>query len=402
MQTIKKIYKSGYGPSSSHTIGPGAAASRFRDEHPEASGFRVTLYGSLAATGKGHCTDRAVEKALAPRSAEIIWQPEVFLPRHPNGMRFESMDADGRIIADWLVYSTGGGEINDFTHPETQPAVYPHKSMNEILDWCHETGKSLWEYAFEYESDTLFAYLSDVWETMNESISRGLDNEGILPGGLKLARKASAYHVKSRSFSGSLKTKTLVFSYALAVSEENAAGGWVVTAPTCGSCGVMPAVLKYMKDRFDFSDRKITRALATGGLIGNLVKRNASISGAEVGCQGEIGTACAMAAAAMTQLLGGSPAQIEYAAEIGLEHHLGLTCDPIAGLVQIPCIERNAFASARAMNAATFALLSDGQHLVSFDKIVRTMKQTGQDLPSIYRETSAGGLAAAADDAEGE
>jgi len=228
---------------------------------------------------------------------------------------------------------------------------------------------------------------------MKDSIHRGIENEGILPGGLGLARKASSYFVKAKNFSGSLKGKTLIFSYALAVTEENAAGGKIVTAPTCGSSGVVPAVLKYLQESFSFSDDKILRALATAGLIGNIVKENASISGAKVGCQGEIGTACAMASAAATQLLGGTPNQIEYAAEMGIEHHLGLTCDPINGLVQVPCIERNAFAAERSLNTSTYALLSDGRHLVSFDKIVKTMNQTGHDLPSIYKETSEGGMA---------
>jgi L-serine dehydratase len=235
--------------------------------------------------------------------------------------------------------------------------------------------------------------MKKVWDTMQKAIKRGLEAEGVLPGGLHISRKAASYYIKSKSFSGSLKKKTLTFSYALAVSEENATGGKVVTAPTCGSAGVVPAVLYRLKESLDFSDKKIMRALMTAGIFGNIVKENASISGAEVGCQGEVGTACAMAAAAAAQLLGGTPQQIEYAAEMGIEHHLGLTCDPIGGLVQVPCIERNAFAAEKALNAATYALLSDGRHLISFDKIVKTMNQTGHDIPSIYRETSEGGMA---------
>jgi L-serine dehydratase len=265
--------------------------------------------------------------------------------------------------------------------------------MKDILVWTKNSGRSFWEYVEFVEGADIYFYLADVWNTMQKSILRGIENEGILPGGLGLARKASSYFVKAKNFSGSLKGKTLIFSYALAVTEENAAGGKIVTAPTCGSSGVVPAVLKHLQESFSFSDDKILRALATAGLVGNIVKENASISGAKVGCQGEIGTACAMASAAATQLLGGTPNQIEYAAEMGIEHHLGLTCDPINGLVQVPCIERNAFAAERALNTSTFALLSDGRHLVSFDKIVKTMNQTGHDLPSIYKETSEGGMA---------
>jgi len=265
--------------------------------------------------------------------------------------------------------------------------------MKDLISWSKKSGRSFWEYVELTEGKEIYDYLRDVWSIMQDSIKRGIDSEGILPGGLGLARKASSYFVRAKNFSGSLKEKTLIFSYALAVTEENASGGKIVTAPTCGSSGVVPAVLKYLQDSFTFSDEKILRALATAGLIGNIVKENASISGAKVGCQGEIGTACAMASAAATQLLGGTPYQIEYAAEMGIEHHLGLTCDPINGLVQVPCIERNAFAAERALNTSTFALLSDGRHLVSFDKIVKTMNQTGHDLPSIYKETSEGGMA---------
>ena len=394
MDSISKIYKIGHGPSSSHTMGPRKAAGIFKLRFPEADHFRVFLYGSLAATGKGHLTDVAVAEELKPVRSEIFFKPETILELHPNALKFEALDNSGKILGNWTAYSIGGGDIIDDENPgRSENNVYPHTRMKDILEWCNENGRQFWEYVAEFDSPDLWPHLTEVWEVLTDSIHRGLENEGVLPGSIKLPRKASSYLVKANGFKGSVKRRSQVFAYALAVAEENAAGGKVVTAPTCGSCGVMPAVLYLLKKSYGFSEIKIQRALATAGLIGNLVKENASISGAEVGCQGEIGTACAMASAAATQLFGGTPAQIEYAAEMGLEHHLGLTCDPISGLVQIPCIERNAFAAARALDANNFAILSDGRHQVSFDKVVLTMKQTGKDLPSLYRETSGGGLA---------
>ena len=393
MESIKEIYRIGNGPSSSHTIGPKKAAEIFKSKYPEANSFNVTLYGSLAATGKGHLTDVALTQALHPQNLNIDWKPEVFLTKHPNSLKLEAFDLDRNLLGDWTVYSVGGGKITDFESDESENKVYDLTTMKDLISWSKKTGRSFWEYVELAEGKEIYDYLREVWVIMQDSIKRGIDSEGILPGGLGLARKASSYYVRAKNFSGSLKEKTLIFSYALAVTEENASGGKIVTAPTCGSSGVVPAVLKYLQDSFTFSDEKILRALATAGLVGNIVKENASISGAKVGCQGEIGTACAMASAAATQLLGGTPYQIEYAAEMGIEHHLGLTCDPINGLVQVPCIERNAFAAERALNTSTFALLSDGRHLVSFDKIVKTMNQTGHDLPSIYKETSEGGMA---------
>lgn len=393
MESIKEIFRIGNGPSSSHTMGPKKAAVIFKSKYDNAASYTAVLYGSLAATGKGHLTDTAIIKAFEPKEVTIEWKPEVFLPKHPNGLKLEALDSDKKVIGNWTVYSVGGGKITDFESDETENKLYDLTMMADILAWTKKTGKSFWEYVESVEGAEIYDYLREVWNVMCNSIKRGIENEGILPGGLGLARKASSYFVKAKNYSGSLKGKTLIFSYALAVAEENASGGLISTAPTCGSCGVVPAVLKYLQESFSFSDEKILRALATAGLFGNIVKENASISGAKVGCQGEIGTACSMASAAATQLLGGTPNQIEYAAEMGIEHHLGLTCDPINGLVQVPCIERNAFASERALNTSTFALLSDGRHLVSFDKIVKTMNQTGHDLPSIYKETSEGGLA---------
>lgn len=393
MESIKEIYRIGNGPSSSHTMGPKKAAAQFLKNNSDSVKFKATLYGSLAATGKGHLTDVAIEDVFENHSLEIIWKPSVFLPEHPNGMKFEAFDKADKLTKEWTVFSVGGGKISDFSSEEEIIHVYPHNNMAEILEWTSKNGHSFWEYVEHYEGPEIFDFLLDAWNIMVDSINRGLEEDGTLPGGLNVKRKASSYSVKAKSYTGSLHSKTLIFAYALAVAEENAAGGLMVTAPTCGSSGVVPAVLYRLKKSYEFSDKKIAKAMATAGLIGAIVKQNASISGAEVGCQGEIGTACAMASAAATQLLGGTPSQIEYAAEMGIEHHLGLTCDPIAGLVQVPCIERNAFAAERALNTATYALLSDGNHLISFDKIVKTMKQTGHDLPSIYKETSEGGMA---------
>lgn len=396
MKSIKEVYRIGTGPSSSHTMGPRKAAEMFLARHPEAAKFKVTLYGSLAATGKGHMTDVAIIDTLKPVApVEIIWQPKVFLPFHPNGMTFAAFGANGKLIENWTVYSIGGGalaENNDAPSVESRD-VYDMNSMTEILEWCEHSGRSYWEYVRQCEDPDVWDYLNEVWKTMVDSIHRGLEEEGVLPGPLNLRRKASTYYIRATGYKQSLQSRGLVFAYALAVSEENASGGKIVTAPTCGSCGVMPAVLYHLYKSRDFSITRILRALATGGLVGNIVKFNASISGAEVGCQGEVGVACAMASAASNQLFGGSPAQIEYAAEMGLEHHLGMTCDPVCGLVQIPCIERNAYAAARALDANLYSSFTDGMHRVSFDKVVQVMKQTGHDLPSLYKETSEGGLA---------
>lgn len=406
MRSLRELYRIGRGPSSSHTMGPAAAARDFI-EGPGGAGqkFRVTLYGSLAATGKGHLTDAAVLDVLGTDRTEIVWKPETILPRHPNGMKCEALDGEACVTAAVLYFSTGGGEVlgplpvengkevsSDFAEA---PAVSPYsaKTIREILPRIESEGKTLWEYVFEHEDRDLPAYLAGVWGVMQEAIDRGIENEGLLPGPLKLSRKAASYLMKSRNAAGFVGKISITFAYALAVSEENASGGVVVTAPTCGSSGILPAVLRTLQETYQFSEQRIVRALATAGLIGNLVKTNGSISGAEVGCQGEVGTACAMAAAAAAQLLGGTPRQIEYAAEMGLEHHLGLTCDPVLGLVQVHCIERNAVAATRAIDAASYALLSDGRHMVSFDEVVDTMLQTGRDMSGTYRETSTGGLA---------
>ena len=395
MESIKQIYRIGHGPSSSPTMGPMRAARMFLERNRGAVRFNVTLYGSLAATGKGHMTDAAILEVLSPvAKTNITWEPKVFLPFHPNGILFQSFDESGEELDNWTIYSIGGGTLANETYNElTQGQVYEMHTIKDIQAWCEKTGHSYWEYVEQCEGPQIWDYLAEVWEVMQQAVRNGLEAEGILPGGLGIRRKASDYMIRAKGYGSSIKSRGMVYAYALAVSEENACGGKIVTAPTCGSCGVMPAVLYHLKESRDFRDSRILRALATAGLFGNVVRTNASVSGAEVGCQGEVGVACAMAAAAASQLFGGTPAQIEYAAEMGLEHHLGLTCDPVCGLVQIPCIERNAFAAARALDANTFSNFSDGKHRVSFDQVVEVMRQTGNDLPSLYKETSEGGLA---------
>lgn len=395
MESIKGIYRIGYGPSSSHTMGPRRAAELFAERCPGAASYRVTLYGSLAATGRGHMTDHAIEEVLTPHApVEIVWKPDVVLDYHSNGMLFEGIDKSGSTIDSWQVFSVGGGALWWEGMAQDAPRqLYQMSTLREIQKWCERTGASYWEYVQNCEGEAIWDYLAEVWETMKAAILRGLEAEGTLPGGLGMRRKASDYLIRAKGNSSSAASRGRVISYALAVCEENACGGRIVTAPTCGSCGILPAVLYHLMITRDFRESRILRALATAGLIGNVVRTNASISGAQVGCQGEVGVACAMAAAAACQLFGGSPAQIEYAAEMALEHHLGLTCDPVCGLVQIPCIERNAFAATRALDAKTYAMFSDGRHRVSFDKVVEVMRRTGHDLPSLYKETAEGGLA---------
>ena len=402
MKSLKELYKVGKGPSSSHTMGPQKAAKIFLEKNRSASSFDVVLYGSLAATGKGHMTDVAISEVLeevAP--VNIIWRPQVFLPYHPNGMDFKAYDADRNVVDEWTVYSIGGGALSEGKGADDMfntPEVYELNTMTDVMKWCERTGRNYWEYVQLNEDESLWDYLDVVWQTMKQSVLRGIKHEGRLPGPLNLPRKAPTYYIKASGYKQSLQARGLVYAYALAVSEENASGGTIVTAPTCGTCGVLPAVLYHIANGNEFDDIQILHALATAGLVGNIVKQNASISGADVGCQGEVGVACAMASAAACQLFGGSPSQIEYAAEMGLEHHLGMTCDPICGLVQIPCIELNAFAATRALDANLYASFSDGHHRVSFDRVVEVMKRTGHDIPSLYKETSEGGLASGFND----
>jgi len=396
MESIRELYRIGQGPSSSHTIGPSRAAERFQRMQPGAAAFRVTLFGSLAATGKGHMTDAAIRQALLPAAVEILWEPHQALPRHQNGMLFEALDAGGEILGDWKAYSPGGGAIFGEEEAAVQHHVYELDSMRDILKYCTQQGMAFWEYVEQCEGQDIWEYLTEVRKAMWAAIDRGIHAAAALTGGLGVSRKAWMFYRKVRLNGPNLiQPEGFLPAYALAVSEENAAGGEIVAAPTCGSSGVLPAVLRHVQESVECREEAILRGLATAGLVGNLIKHNASISGAAVGCQGEIGAACAMAAAAATQLLGGTIRQIEYAAEMGLEHHLGLTCDPVDGLVQIPCIERNVFAATRALNCANFANFSDGSHRVSFDEVMQVMKQTGHDLPSLYRETSFGGLAKA-------
>ncbi len=374
-------------------MGPRKAAEDFLQQNPDAYSYTVTLFGSLAATGRGHLTDKTVEDVFGSKKLTLIWKPEIELPLHPNGLRIEAFDTQSNLLKANNIYSIGGGTLlyeDGNVSPKTIDCL---PSMEQILKHCEKSGESFWEYVAEVEGKDLWDYLAIIWQAMKKSIDRGLQAEGILPSSLGLARRAHSFYRKATLYDQEFKQNILLNAYALAVSEENAAGGEIVTSPTCGASGVLPAVLHYINESLRCKEVHILRALATAGLVGNLVKHNASISGAEVGCQGEVGTACAMAAAAATQLYGGSVRQIEYAAEMGLEHHLGLTCDPVNGLVQIPCIERNAHAASRALGCCRFALASDGVHIISFDEIVKVMKETGQALPSLYRETAEGGIA---------
>lgn len=396
MKSVCDIFKIGKGPSSSHTMGPARAMEIFSAEHPDASSFTVTLYGSLADTGKGHGTDRAIISMTGGKPVEILFDTKTdpkTLP-HENTMDLYAIE-NGKTSAPMRVLSIGGGEIRIVgREKQGAPEVYAENSFTEISDLCKKEGIRLSDYVFRHESTEFFAFLANVWDRMKESIHDGLTTSGILPGGLGVERKAQLLF-NSRHIDESPVTREnrIVCSYAYAVSEQNADNGTIVTAPTCGACAVLPSVLKYMQEKNGFSDRDVFRALAVAGLIGNLVKTNASISGAECGCQAEIGTACAMASAALAELFEMGIDQIEYAAEVAFEHHLGLTCDPICGLVQIPCIERNAVAAMRAINALSLANFLVGSRKISFDLVVKTMYETGKDLSHLYRETAAGGLA---------
>ncbi|AXU84414.1 serine dehydratase [Clostridium sp. HMSC19D02] len=391
MDTLKELFKIGSGPSSSHTMGPQRAAERFKNENPDAESFRAILYGSLAATGKGHLTDYIIEKTIAPKKVEIIWEEDIIKDFHPNGMKFEALDKDKNVTAEWTVYSVGGGTIAEEGQRNSKSnSIYHLDTMDEIVKWCKENNKTLVDFVLECEPKDIKDYIKTIKDAMRKSIDDGLSTDEIIPGKLLLKRRASTFYnayKKDKSFS------TLVYAYALAASEQNASGNIIVTAPTCGSAGVIPGIFFAMQDFYNYDDEKIIEALLVAGIIGNIIKTNASISGAEVGCQGEVGAACSMAAAAVAYLKGGTIDHIEYAAEIALEHHLGMTCDPVYGYVQIPCIERNAMAAQRAYDAANYALLTDGSHSVSLDQVVETMKETGIDMMDKYKETAKGGLA---------
>ncbi len=392
MKSLRELYRIGRGPSSSHTMGPARAAGEFLARTPDAARYEVVLQDSLAATGRGHFTDRAVRDVLGAKRTKILWRADANDGIHPNGMIFKAFNAKGAKTAEWKVYSVGGGAISDRSRQSQSKDVYKFRSMEEIIVHATRAGVPLWQIVEDAEGPDIWDYLRTVYATMMSAVNRGLAADGVLPGGLRLARRARAIYIKAKLQAEQLRRTGLLVAYAHAVSEENAALGEIVTAPTCGSCGVLPAVLRYLKEALDSSSMELLHALAVAGLVGNVVKRNGSISGAEVGCQGEVGVACAMASAAAAYLMGGSPRQCECAAEIGLEHFLGLTCDPVKGLVQIPCIERNALAATRAVVAGEMSVLSDGAHVVSFDTVVKTMLETGHDLPRLYRETSDGGL----------
>lgn len=395
METIRTLYKIGRGPSSSHTMGPERACRLALERNPKAEKFIVTLYGSLALTGKGHGTDRIVRETLAPTPCEILLDAKTPTPIHPNTMDILPI-IDGKEGKMIRAYSIGGGsiEIEGEERAASGEDVYPLSTFSDIAEECKRRNIRLYEYVIEHEGEDIYDYLDEVWDTMKNSIHQGLSTSGVLPGGLNTQRKARTLFEKNHiDESSQTRENRLVSAYAFAVSEQNAAGGRIATAPTCGSCGVLPSVLKYMQDSRGFSDRQIFNALATAALIGNIIRTNASISGAECGCQAEIGSACSMAAAALAELFGMGMGQIEYAAEVALEHHLGLTCDPICGLVQIPCIERNAVAAMRAINALSLANFLSDSRKITFDLIVKTMYNTGCDLPLGYRETSVGGLA---------
>ena len=394
MDSLKELFKIGCGPSSSHTMGPERAAKRFKTETENAYSYRVELYGSLAATGKGHLTDWIIEETLKPKKTEIIWMPEFIHEYHTNGMKFEALDENGNIIKDWLVFSVGGGTIKELSDKRNGSGrTYTLSKMNDIIKWCKENNKELWEYVEHCEGKEIWNHLKDILDTMSDAISRGIKKDGVLPGKLRYPRKAKEIYDKIDKKKNYLVITKKIFAYALAVSEENSSAGTIVTAPTCGAAGVIPGLLRALIEEYELDETTSLRALAVAGLIGNLIKENATISGAEAGCQAEIGSACSMAAGMAVYILGGTIDQIEYAAEMGMEHHLGMTCDPVGGYVQIPCIERNAIVAVRALNTADYALSTNGEHTISFDQVVITMKETGSDMCSSYKETSTGGLA---------
>ena len=392
MQSLRELYKIGKGPSSSHTMGPERAAKDFLSRTQGAARYRVVLQGSLARTGRGHLTDRAVLGVLPEGRTEVVFDCEAKALRHPNTLVMTAYDAAGAEILSVTYLSVGGGTVREAgAAPVAAEEIYPFADFSELRSFCEREGAALADVAFRFEDAAFHQYLAAVWESMKATIQRGLTREGLLPGALRVERKAATLY---RAYLADPDDHTrLVCSYAYATAEENASGGTVVTAPTCGASGVLPAVLLYLQRRDGLSDERILRALATGGLVGNVVKTNASVSGAEAGCQAEIGTATAMAAAAVSALSEQSLEIVEYAAEIALEHQLGLTCDPVGGYVQIPCIERNAVAAMRALDSADLAGVLSGTRKISFDLVVKTMYETGRDLNERYRETSEGGLA---------
>lgn len=394
MESLKELYKIGRGPSSSHTMGPEKACKIFQKHNPEADRFEAILYGSLSKTGVGHGTDKVIKVTFKPTPCDVIFNnDEIELP-HPNTMDLIAYK-DGIEIKRIRVLSVGGGKVEIVGYKNVDPPkIYDLSTFSEIAEHCKKNHMRLWQYVEEVEGIEIRDYLLKIWNQMKLSIHIGLETEGVLPGGLNVKRKAKKlYSHQHIDESAQTKENRVVSAYAFAVSEQNADGEIIVTAPTCGSAGVMPSVLYYQQMKRGYTDLEIIRALETGGIIGNLIKTNASISGSECGCQAEIGTACAMASAALGELFGLETDKIEYAAEIAIEHHLGLTCDPICGLVQIPCIERNAVAAMRAINAVSLASFLSDTRKISVDEVIEVMRMTGKDIPGRYRETAEGGLA---------
>lgn len=392
MKTIKSVYKVGHGPSSSHTVGPYNAARIFAGRFPDADGYQVTLYGSLAFTGEGHGTGKAIMSAIP--NAELVFNTEKKDLPHPNTMDFAAFK-NGREIGRNRIMSIGGGSIRiEGEASEDEMEIYPEKNFTEMVGYCKVHGISLIDFIGLREGDSIRPYLEEIWREMQREVESGLGAEGILPGDLNIRRKAGyLYKMRCHNETSDIAMDRVISAYAFAASEESACGNIVVTAPTCGACGVIPSLLCYMfKDR-GFFEKEIIDALAVAGLVGNVIRTNASISGAECGCQAEIGSACSMAAAAAATLFGLTIDQTEYAAEMAMEHNLGLTCDPINGLVQIPCIERNAIAAMRAVSCANQARFLSSTRKISFDDVVETMYRTGLDMDEKYRETSHGGLA---------
>ena len=394
MKSIREIYKIGKGPSSSHTMGPAKAMGIFVSENPSADSYEVILYGSLSDTGRGHGTDVAISQVAGDKKVSIVFDTKIKDLPHENTMDIYALK-NGNRISHIRVLSIGGGDIKIVGREDEEGAeVYSESTFSQISEFCKNEGIRLSDFVALREGEEIYSFLYDVWEAMKASIHRGLTTSGVLPGGLMVERKAQyLYNQRHIDESPVTRENRIVCAYAYAVSEENADNGTIVTAPTCGACAVLPSVLKYMQEKHGFSDKAILKALAAAALIGNLTKTNASISGAECGCQAEIGTACSMASAALCELFEMGIDQIEYAAEIAFEHHLGLTCDPICGLVQIPCIERNAVAAMRAINAMSLANFLSGSRKISLDLVIKTMYETGKDISHLYRETAEGGLA---------
>ena len=392
MKSLKELYTIGSGPSSSHTIGPEKAALYTIKQYPNATNFEVTLFETLALTGKGHLTDAIILKVLGEDRTKIFFDFDKKTD-HPNTFIIKVL-SNNEVLGIEEFVSVGGGTIKiKGKSQEESRDVYPFNSFDEIKEYVRKNNMSLPDVVYQFEGEDVKEYLYEVYEVMSNAIDRGLVTGGVLPGKLKVERKAPILAKAQPNELQDIRSRRIISSYAYAVSEENASGGKIVTAPTCGACGILPAILKFVEKKYKISKDKIIDALAVASLFGNIIKKNASISGAYAGCQAEVGSACSMAAAAGSFLRGNTIEQIECAAEIAMEHFLGLTCDPIEGLVQIPCIERNAVAALRAADAALLASFINEGRKISFDTVVHTMYETGKDLKQDYRETAMGGLA---------